>query len=151
MEKTVVTFTNQPKASITSSTSFRHVLDSHNSNQSRSGVRNHFPALYCQRHGLGIFNNIVFADGYFSIYLGLANQHTIHLLLKSKNLSRHSTFNSIAYYLYPSKVCTFLLSFVNMFANVGFGKFLIIVSRCYDEHSQRSAEKIAYLAHWLLI
>jgi len=56
----------------------------------------------------------------------MANQYTIDILLKAKNLSKHSTYNSIAYYLYPSKVCTFLFSFLNMFANAGFGNNFIL-------------------------
>ena len=67
-----------------------------------------------------LFSIIIF------LIVGVTNHYLVYILLKSKNLSKHSTYNSIAYHIYKSKVCTFLLSFINMFANVGFGIFYMI-------------------------
>ena len=58
------------------------------------------------------------------ILVGIVNNYTIMILLKAKNLSKHSTYNSISYHISRSKYLIFIISFVNMFSNVGFSNFL---------------------------
>jgi amino acid permease len=66
------------------------------------------------------------------LLVAMANQYSVYLLLKAKNLSKHSTYNSIAYHIYRSKLFQFFLSFINLLANIGFCTFLLIkVLPCY--------------------
>lgn len=102
----------------------RFVLNNNNSHQDHSRIWDYLLAIYGECHGLAVVDNTLFYRWYitsFIFFLGIANHYTSVILLKSKNLSKHSTYNSIAYHLYSSKLCTLILSFLNMFGNVGFG------------------------------
>lgn len=77
------------------------------------------------------------------IFFAISTQYTTYILLKVKNLSKHSTYNSIFYHLYRSKLCQFLLSFLNMFCNIGFSKYLLLYKiRCSNVNcTERCIEK----------
>lgn len=104
---------------------YRSLLNNNYCHQNYCRLRNHLITLYSQCYGLVAFYHTIFYRWYILllIIIGLANHYTGFLLLKAKNLSKHSTYNSIAYHLYSSKISTFFLSFLNLFGNVGFGKY----------------------------
>ena len=131
---------------------FRSFRNYHNSCQIHCRVRNHFTSLHSECHGLGSINRFILHCGYIHILKinpGIANHYTCVLLLKAKNLSKHSTYNSIAYHLYSSKLCTFLLSFLNVFGNIGFGIFIILgYSRRHAQYFEKLTKKITCVTYW---
>lgn len=67
-----------------------------------------------------IFGLIVFA-----IVISLT-QFSCYILLKSKNLSRHSNYTTIMYHLFQSKKAQSLCSVLILLNNIGICKFMII-------------------------
>lgn len=60
------------------------------------------------------------------LFITLANQYSVIILLKVKNLSKHSNYSTVASYIAKGKWFSFAVSAIIFSGNVGFSKFLYI-------------------------